>query len=71
MSDESHELGLMDLADEMKLKIYGAYMNRQDVDTVEYHGKALDYLEGDRQIPPLGWEDAMSELEGEVYGEEL
>ena len=61
---------LMDLDDKMLAQAYSAYISSRDVDHSDHYGDALSYIEGDRDIPPLGWQDAM-EMLGDLVEEEV
>ena len=58
---------VMDTEDKMILSSYSAYMGREtDLDTSEYHGDAVAYIEGDTDEKPVNWDEAMNLLKGEV-----
>lgn len=60
---------LMDVGDKMKLQAYSTYLNRQGIDPIDYHSEAVQYLEGDEELPPLAWDSAMELLKGAVEDE--
>lgn len=57
---------LMELGHEMRLKAYSSYLNRQGFDSIKYHGKAIQYLEGETEEPPVLWDEAMYLLKGDL-----
>lgn len=58
---------VMDVEDKMVLSSYSAFMSREtDLDTSEYHGDAVAYIEGETDEKPVNWDEAMNVLKGEV-----
>lgn len=65
-NDDSY---LMPVEDKMKLNAYSIYIERQGLDAIDYHSKAIQYLEGEEETPPLAWGQAMAVLRGDLEDE--